>query len=437
LSGRDRLRGLLPAGQAMIVALLEQICIVGICTAQLGRITRLVAETPVKILIVWSGAVVPAYRRFFLELARNMRVRVLSPRRWRHGSKDFSGADAGSGMHAAAGNGSAAETETGTGCEFVSVAYLPERSSRYWVPSLVFHLWAFRPRYLYIMDEMDRPSLAWHALSARLAWPPARIVNYSLQNIPVPGYHRWHHRLAARINQSLVSRSISASREADEVLKANGYRKPTRVIPLWGSETFFFPGRPEDIAAYRRAQGIPEGDTLLVYAGSMVECKGLLLLREAMAAIQGRSRDSRLWVISAGNGPLAASLPEGSEGRWIHLNALEADELRRLYQAGDYVILPSLTRPDWKEQIGRSLIEGILCGCIALGSDSGHIPELTLLPQASFRQGDAGSLLDLLGRLPLADASAVRQAQARNVRDRFTSSAVARETFAFLNEGAP
>jgi glycosyltransferase involved in cell wall biosynthesis len=386
-------------------------------------------EKPVKILIVWSGAVVPAYRQFFLELARHMQVRVLSPRRWTHGSKEFSGAEAGRGKPAPA------DPETGSGCEFVPAAYLPEGSSRYWVPSLALQLWAFRPRYLYIMDEMDRPSLAWHALSARLAWPSVRIVNYALQNLPAPGYYRWHHRLATRLNQALVSRCISASREADDVLKANGFRKPTRVIPLWGSEGFFHPGRPAETAAYRGKMGIPEGDTLIVYAGGMVEAKGLLLLREALDRLRGRKRRSPIWIASAGNGPLAALLPEGSQGRWMHLGALEAEELRRLYQAGDYVILPSLTRPDWKEQIGRSLIEGILCGCIALGSDSGHIPELTLFPQAAFRQGDAGSLADLLASLPLADGGAVREAQARNVRARFTASAVARETFAFLNEG--
>lgn len=41
LTGRDRLRGLFKAGQAMVVACLEQVCIAGICMVQLGRITRL------------------------------------------------------------------------------------------------------------------------------------------------------------------------------------------------------------------------------------------------------------------------------------------------------------------------------------------------------------------------------------------------------------
>jgi glycosyltransferase involved in cell wall biosynthesis len=378
------------------------------------------AEIPVKIMILWSGAVVPSYRQFFQELSRYMRVRVLSPRRWTHGSQTFDGTVGTEG-------GSRGGGESGTGCEIIPVAYLPERSARYWVPSLAFHLWTFRPRYLYIMDEMDRPSLTWHALIARLAWPPVRVVNYALQNIAAPGYYRWHHRLATRINQALVSRSIAASREADDVLKAHGFRKPTRVIPLWGSESFFLPGDPAAILAFRREHGVAEGETLIVFAGSMVEAKGVKLLAEALPRHPG------LKVISAGNGPLAETAPRSAPGQWTHLGALEGEDLRRLYQAGDYVILPSVTRPDWKEQVGRSLIEGILCGCVAIGSDSGHIPELTLFPDATCRQGDAAALNALLSGLPLADADAVRESQLRNVRARFTAAAVARETSAFLS----
>ncbi|MEO6098205.1 MAG: glycosyltransferase [Fibrobacteria bacterium] len=390
-----------------------------------------------KILILWSGAVVPAYRQFFLELARHMRVRVLSPRSWTHGSRSFEGAKGNTNGNQKAdgkrdGNGEPGEgkkTVPDSGCEIIPVTYLPERSSRYWVPSLALHLWRFRPRYLYIMDEMDRPSLAWHALIARLAWPPVRVVQYALQNIAAPGYYRWHHRLATRINQALVSLSIAASREAEAVLKANGFRKPVRVIPLWGSEAFYMPGEPAANQSYRREHGVSEGETLIVFAGSMVEAKGVKLLAEAL------SRHSRLKVISAGNGPLAATAPRQAPGQWIHLGALEGEELRRLYQAGDYIILPSVTLPDWKEQVGRSLIEGILCGCIALGSDSGHIPEITLFPDASFRQGEAVSLHAMLAGLPLADADAVRKTQLRNVRARFTAAAVAEETAAFVNGG--
>ena len=371
-----------------------------------------------KVLILWSGAVVPAYRQFFLELSRHARVRVLSPRGWTHGSRAFASA-------ASAAGGSA------PGCEIVETAYLPRGSSRYWVPALWWHLWMYRPSYLYIMDEMDRPSLAWHALLARLVWPPVRIVNYALQNLPAPGYYRWHHRLATRLNQALVSRSIAASGEAEDVLKANGFRKPTAVIPLWGSEAWFRPGTAEARAAFRARQGVPPGATLILFAGSMVEAKGLSLLADALPGFPA------LKVLSAGNGPLAQSIPARLGAQWRHLGSLDAEALREFYQAGDYVILPSLTMPDWKEQVGRALIEGILCGCVALGSDSGHIPQLTLLPQASFAQGDAGSLAALLARLPLADADTVRAAQRRNVEARFTAAATARATWEFLAPPIP
>ena len=367
-------------------------------------------ETAVKVLILWSGAVVPAYRPFFRELARRMRVRVLSPRRWRHGSADFCAA------------GGLAEG----GCEIVETAFLAGAGARYLVPSLPWHLWTYRPRYLYVMDEMDRPSLAWHALLARFCWPPVRVVNFALQNLRAPGYYRWHHRLATRLNHSLVSRSIAASAEAEAVLKANGYRGPTRVIPLWASEEWFRPAEPPERMALRRAFGIEEGEVALVFAGSLAEGKGL---RQLAAVLP---RFPRLRVLSAGDGPLAAELAALPGARWRHLGPLAAGSLRSLYQAGDYVILPSLTLPDWKEQIGRCLIEGILCGCIALGSDSGHIPELTLIPQATFRQADAESLAGLLAGLPLADAEAVRAAQRRNVEARFTAAAVARATGDFL-----
>ncbi len=362
-----------------------------------------------KILILWSGAVVPAYRQFFLELSRHAHVRVLSPRTWKHGSREFTAAGANMGD-----------------CEIVEVTYLPRLSARYWVPALIWHLWSYRPRYLYVMDEMDRPSLAWHALCARLAWPPVRVVNYALQNLRSPGYYRWHHRLATRINQALISRSITASGEADAVLKANGFRKPTRVIPLWGSEAFFLPAAPDARAAFRRMHGIREHETVLFFAGSMVASKGLSLLAQVLPLFPD------LRVFTAGNGPLAGTLPRSLPMQWRHLGALESDQLLRWYQAAEYVILPSLTMPDWKEQIGRSLIEGILCGCIAIGSDSGFIPELTLFPQATFAQGDAESLAALLSRLPLADAESVREAQRRNVEERFTSTAVARATWEFL-----
>lgn len=380
------------------------------------------AEYPVKILIVWSGALVPAYRQFFLELARFMRVRALGPRRWIHGSVSL-GHQPSALPTAPAGAGH-------PDCRILPVVFWPARSARYFVPALPLHLWGFRPRYLYLMEEPDRPAFLWHALLAKLTWPPIRIVCYGLQNIPKPGYRRWHHSLALRLNRLLVHKAVAASREAAEVLAAHGFRCPVATIPLWGSESLFTPGAPDRSAASRESLGIPSDAVVLLFAGSLVEAKGLLLLREVLP------RFPRLRLVAAGLGPLESTLRETLGSQWIPMGALQGEELLRFYRLGDYVILPSLTTRDWKEQIGRSLIEGILCGCIALGSDSGHIPELTLVPEATFKQGDAESLAAMLGRLPLANADRVRESQRRNVEERFTAAAVARATYGFLEQVA-
>lgn len=379
------------------------------------------AQDPVKILIVWSGALVPAYRQFFAELAAYMRVRALGPRRWVHGSVA---------LGPGSGTGSPASTPPlplqGPGWECLPVAFWPLGGSRWLVPSLPLQLLKYRPRYLYLMEEPDRPAFLWHALLAKLAWPPVELVSYSLQNLARPAYLRWHHALSLRLSNLLVGRAVAASREAAEALAARGWKGPVETAPLWGSEAIFTPGDPAEARASRRALGIPDDAVLLVFAGSLVEAKGLGLLREVLP------RFPKLRLAAAGRGPLEASLKAELGPQFLPLGPLEAEAMARLYRMGDYVILPSVTTPEWKEQIGRSLIEGILCGCTALGSDSGYIPEITLFAEATFKQGDAESLAALLSRLPLADGESIRAAQAANVRERFTAAAVARRTHGIL-----
>lgn len=365
--------------------------------------------------MVWSGALVPAYRQFFVELARFAGVRALGPLRWTHGSVPQTGAA-----------GPAAP-----GCDLRPATFWPAGSSRYLVPSLPFHLWRYRPRYLYLMEEMDRPAFLWHALLAKLAWPPVRVVAYCLQNLARPRYYRRRHALALKLNCLLASRIIAATAEAAEVIRGHGWRGPLATVPLWASETLFtpLPATAVEREAARRELGIPPGAIVLVFAGSLVEAKGLLLLKEVLPRFPG------LRLLAAGRGPLEEVLREALGPQWIHAGALPGEALARLYRLGDYVILPSITTDSWKEQVGRALVEGILCGCIALGSDSGHIPELTCAPGATFRQGDAESLASLLATLPLRDAERIRATQRRKVEEAYTSRAAARLTWEFLSDG--
>lgn len=375
-----------------------------------------------KTLILWSGAVVPAYRQFFQDLAMYMHVRALAPKRWTHGSIAFQRP---SKTHPEI-KSQGSEFTSNHKCEIVPATYFPEASARYFVPSLIFHLWGFRPRYLYIMDEMDRISLTWHAVIAKIAWPRVKVISYSLQNLAEPSYYRWHHRLAIHLNHKLVYRGIAASREAQQVMREHGFQGPTCVIPLWGAESFFHPCERSLAQTYRKSLGIPDDAIVLLFCGSLVAAKGLQLLLETLP------HHPHIKLLTAGIGPMEDVLRKGLGQQYVPMGRLEGEALRRFYQSGDYIILPSLTLPHWKEQVGRSLIEGILCNCVALGSDSGHIPELTLFSETTFDEGNSQALDNLLESLPLANAHSILLAQLQNVKKHFTSSAVALLTHKFL-----
>ena len=58
----------------------------------------------------------------------------------------------------------------------------------------------------------------------------------------------------------------------------------------------------------------------------------------------------------------------------------------------DVSVLPSLTRPNWKEQFGRTLAEAMSCETPVIGSDSGEIPHVIGDAGLIFKEGDAQAL---------------------------------------------
>jgi glycosyltransferase involved in cell wall biosynthesis len=101
------------------------------------------------------------------------------------------------------------------------------------------------------------------------------------------------------------------------------------------------------------------------------------------------------------------------------------------YHQLDTLVVPSRTRPNWKEQFGRVLVEAMACGVPVVGSDSGEIPHVI---------GDAGlifpedqidvlraHLARLLGNADLR-ADLARRGRER-VLARFTQAQVAAQTY--------
>jgi len=106
------------------------------------------------------------------------------------------------------------------------------------------------------------------------------------------------------------------------------------------------------------------------------------------------------------------------------------------YNQLDALVLPSLTRPNWKEQFGRVLVEAMACGVPVVGSDSGEIPNVIGEAGMIFAEGDVWALRARLSRL-MADP-ALREELARKGRERvlahYTQAQVAAETYQVYRE---
>jgi glycosyltransferase involved in cell wall biosynthesis len=78
---------------------------------------------------------------------------------------------------------------------------------------------------------------------------------------------------------------------------------------------------------------------------------------------------------------------------------LPSADLPAEYHRFDTLVLPSLTRANWKEQFGRVLVEAMASGVPVIGSDSGAIPGVVGDAGLIVPEGDVGALARALGDL--------------------------------------
>lgn len=236
-------------------------------------------------------------------------------------------------------------------------------------------------------------------------------------------HYPWPFRAMEQYAYRHVAAAIAGNHDALQVLRAKGYAGPAQVIPQFGVDAEIF------CPAKDRPPGAP---FTIGYAGRLVEQKGLHTLVEAAAGLAGE------WQLSlCGTGPLKSELQDRLQD--LHLaervrfnDHVASGDMPRYLREMDVLVLPSLTRPNWKEQFGRVLIEAMSCGLPVIGSDSGEIPHVIGDADLIFPEGDAQALRSLLATL-LGDASLRRALGTRGrarVLAHYTQTKIAEETVA-------
>jgi glycosyltransferase involved in cell wall biosynthesis len=246
-------------------------------------------------------------------------------------------------------------------------------------PGLKRQVDAFRPHIVHIDEEPYNLATA-HALAlARRVG--AQTLFFSWQNLlrRYPPPFSWLESWVLR----RVDYGIAGNQEAVQVWRQKGYTGPLTVIPQFGVDP--------DIFSPAVCQEQPEHLTI-GYAGRLVPEKGLDVLIKAVTMLPGK------WALRIlGDGPQLEELQTlaglyNISGSISFEKPIPSTAMPGFYRQLDVLVLPSLTRPNWKEQFGRVLIEAMACGVPVIGSESGAIPEVVGDAGLLFPEGDAGAL---------------------------------------------
>lgn len=274
-----------------------------------------------------------------------------------------------------------------------------------------------QPDILHIDEEPYNAATA-HALyhAKRVG---ARSLFFSWQNIyrryppPFSSLEQWVLRGA---DHALVGNEESIS-----VWQQKGFTGGISLIPQFGVDPDLF--SLSDVPS-------PRKHFTIGYAGRLVPEKGLDTLIKAVALLDGK------WALRLlGDGPQRGDLARiaglyNISGSVDIQPPVPSVEMPGFYRQLDAFVLPSLTRPNWKEQFGRVLIEAMSSGVPVIGSSSGAIPGVIGAAGLTFPEGDAEALAEHLQALMQYPALHRQLAEAgrQRVLAQFTHRQIAQQT---------
>lgn len=256
-----------------------------------------------------------------------------------------------------------------------------------------------RPAPAQLMREYRKADVVvLQGLTLRLGWPllfrraAAMAVHHMrpVENETRLGKH-FRHRLARRVRHTAVSQGLA------------------RELP-WTTDTVL--PNPYESAVFQKDETIPR-DRDLIFVGRLVPEKGVEVLLKALACLR---QDRQLPTVAiVGEGPQKGKLEEmaratGVEASVTFAGQVIGTDLARMLNRHRLLVLPSIHQ----EPFGLVALEAIACGCVAIGSHAGGIPEAIGPCGTTFQAGDAAALaatIHELLRCPEARARFQAQAQ--------------------------
>lgn len=343
-------------------------------------------DGPLKILVVDHVAVLRANRLRWRRLARqiNTEITLLAPKRWHENNVDES-------FQAPPDQ----EYRTVLG----RVSWPGRELLSFYVTGAIRAIRLSRPDVIILMEE----SFSLFALQFVLLRPLfARRAKISFYSFNIDSYRKFPYRLdlfyrwLSRVVMRRADLAICPNERARLVLEDSTFRG--RIAPLFvgvNEETFLPRERPES----RRQLGIDPDVALFLYAGRLLEQKGIEDLIAAFAVVKSERPHMPMRLLIVGSGNWEARLREvagaSDAAKAIEFrSAAPLEEMPTLMAAANVFVLPS--RAEWNEQFGRVNAEAMLMGTTIVGSTSGAIPSVIQNGGYLFRAGDVLDLVSVL-----------------------------------------
>jgi glycosyltransferase involved in cell wall biosynthesis len=184
---------------------------------------------------------------------------------------------------------------------------------------------------------------------------------------------------------------------------------------------------PYDSETFREWSGLERARDF-VFVGRLVSDKGVDLLLEAMGMLKRQGFTPSLSIV--GSGPEREKLQTlalrlGLQDQVVFCGAMQGTKLAKCLNTHRCMVIPSR----WAEPFGIVALEGIACGCVAIGSRDGGLAEAIGPCGVTFPNGDAtalaGAMEDLLTKPAMRESLLSKRKEhlepftARNVARRY------------------
>jgi glycosyltransferase involved in cell wall biosynthesis len=184
--------------------------------------------------------------------------------------------------------------------------------------------------------------------------------------------------------------------------------EPDRFRPIAGTA----------LRELRRRLGLPTDRVVIGFLGRLVPEKGVADLVAALSTLDDRVPFLAVW----GHGTVAASLNAYLSGSrdGILSPPLPLGAVASALAACDLLVVPSRTTPNWAEQFGRVVVEGMMSGCAIVAYNSGALAEVVGEGGVLVPEGDVAALGEAISEL--AAKPALRREIARRGREHALSA---------------